>query len=321
MATKDVKTEAQGSNYSPVSNEDLEDKIGGDAEHIVGTKAVYTKGLAATLPGMNEGLISQALARDEKESLASIKARAADNSTAKGDAKLLKNVSTDKVEASNVAFTEAKSGEFRQRAMMTAILENEIAGQVNQSVIDRRDQMASNLERAINDQPIPDATTYNKGRKIHVPAEITQHANMISKEEAMEILESVIGPELTAWTILSAQAANFFEKPHLWLGQKLFYEMATPAMWDKVEIVPGYSSPLSGEAREAAKKGIAKIMSWHIPEQLEVISRIRNLEFDHVMVILVKRICERLTEEKAPQEGKKKYDDTTRLAALAATAT
>lgn len=318
MANKGTDIEAL--NYTTVSNDELEDKIGGDAEKIVGEKGNYTKGLASTLQGINEGMISQALTRDKEESLASIKARAADTSTIKGDAKLLKNFSTDRVVTSNVAFTEARAGEFRQRAMMESILENEIAGQCNQSVIDRRDNMVSNMEKVMKDQPIPDATTYQKGRKIHVPAEITQHANMNSKEEAMEILETVIGPELTALTILSAQAANFFEKPHLWLGQKLYYEMATPAMWDKVEVVPGYSSPLTDEARDAAKKGIAKIMSWHIPEQVEVISRIRNLEFDHIMVILVKRICARLIEEKAPLEGKKKYDDPTRLAALAATA-
>ena len=106
----------------------------------------------------------------------------------------------------------------------------------------------------------------------------------------------------------------------LWLGQKLYYEMATPAMWDKVEVVPGYSSPLTDEARDAAKKGIAKIMSWHIPEQVEVISRIRNLEFDHIMVILVKRICARLIEEKAPLEGKRKYENIAELTSLAARA-
>jgi hypothetical protein len=320
MAVKITPIDETQLNYTAVDNNDLEDKIGGDAEKILGTKGEYTKDFAATLTGINEGTIAQALARDNQESLATIKARAADTSTVKGDATLLKNRSTNRVETSNVAFTEARSGEFRQRAMMTAVLENEIAGQVNQSVMDRRDQMANNLEKVMRDQPIPDATTYIKNRKIHVPAEITQHANMVPKEEAMEILETVIGPELTAWVILSAQAANFFEKPHLWLGQKLFYEMASPGMWDKVEVVPGYSSPLSSEALDKAKQGIAKIMSWHIPEQVEIISRIRNLEFDHILVCLVRRICERLTEEKAPLEGKKKYEDTATLAALAATA-
>jgi hypothetical protein len=318
--TKITPTDEKQLNYTTVDNEDLEDKIGGKAENILGKKSEFTKEYASTLTGINEGSIAAALVRDNQESLSSIKARAADSSTAKGDPKLLKNLSTARVEASNVAFTEARAGEFRQRAMMESILENEIAGQVNQSVIDRRDQMAGNLEKVMKDQPIPDATTYNNGRKIHVPAEVTQHANMVSKEEAMEILETVIGPELTSLVILSAQAANFFEKPHLWLGQKLFFEMSTPGMWDKVEIIPGYSSPLSDEARDKAKQGIARIMSWHIPEQVEVISRIRNLEFDHILVILVKRICQRLAEEKSPLEGQKKYDDPTRLAALAARA-
>ena len=135
MANKGTDIEAL--NYTTVSNDELEDKIGGDAEKIVGEKGNYTKGLASTLQGINEGMISQALTRDKEESLASIKARAADTSTIKGDAKLLKNFSTDRVVTSNVAFTEARAGEFRQRAMMESILENEIAGQlINLLLID-----------------------------------------------------------------------------------------------------------------------------------------------------------------------------------------
>lgn len=242
----------------------------------------------------------------------------ADDSALTHDPMALENTSTALCKEASVVFTDSQKAQFQQLGMKAAALSSPKALHISETSSDRRKQMAEDLKQAMRDQPIPDVTTYAEGRKVTMPSEIIAQANSVGKKKAMLILEKIIGKELTATVVLRARQAGvtFFQKPHLWLGQRLYFEMSKRGMWDRIEPDPSYESLLDDAQKNAVSQGIAVIFSWPVADQLGVISRVRNIELDHACKLMIQQVCEAARIEKMPKDYSEEYDDTQSLEQL-----
>jgi hypothetical protein len=241
-----------------------------------------------------------------------------DASVLSTDPVALENTSTAPCKEAAVIFTDSQKAQFQQNAMKAAALSSPRALHISETPTERRKQLAEDLKRAMLDQPIPDVTTYAEGRKISMPSEVTAQANTVGKAKAMAILEKIIGKETTAKVVLCARQAGvcFFQKPHLWLGQRMFFEMSKRGMWDRIQPDPAYASPLDETQKEVVAKGLAVIFSWPVADQLAVIARVRGIELDHAAKLMIEQVCNSAIEEKKPKDYSEVYDDTQSLEQL-----
>lgn len=241
-----------------------------------------------------------------------------DDSALSTDPAALENTSTVPCKEAAVIFTDAQKAQFQQNGMKAAALSSPKALHISEIPSERRKQMTEDLKQAMRDQPIPDVTTYAEGRKVTVPSEVTAQANTVGKKKAMLILEKIIGKELTATVVLRARQAGvcFFQKPHLWLGQRMFYEMSKRGMWDRIQPDAAYESLLPDKDKAIISQGIAILFSWQVADQIGVISRVRGIELDHALKLMIETVCEQARQEKMPKDYSEEYDDTQSLEQL-----
>lgn len=232
------------------------------------------------------------------------------------DPLLNENTSTYPVKEASVLFNEAQHAKFQQRGMKQAALSSPRALNISETPSERRKQLADELKQAMTDMPIPDVTTYAEGRKVTIPSEVIAQANTVGKTKACLILEKILGKAGAAEVVLCSQMANFFHKPHLWLGQRLFFEMSKRGMWDRISPDPEYASPLAEKDKQVVAQGIATLFSWQVADQLSVISRVRGIELDHAFKLVVEEVCRQQRQEKKPLDYNQEYDDTASLEQL-----
>lgn len=243
-----------------------------------------------------------------------------DDSALTSDPRALENTSTAPCRETSVIFSDAQKAKFQQLGMKAAALSSPKAMLISETPSDKRRQMSDDLKDAMRDLPIPDVTTYAEGRKVTIPSEVIAQANQVGKAKAMLILEKIVGKEMTALAVLCARThgVTFFLKPHLWLGQCLFYEMSKPNMWDRITPDPLYENVLDEAQLTAIKNGLAILFSWQVADQLSVIARVRNIELDQAAKLMITQVCNQSVQDKLPKDYSEQYDDTASLEQLLA---
>lgn len=235
------------------------------------------------------------------------------------DPKALENWSTAPCEAANIAMTPEKEGQWQQMTAVAATLDNPKGMGIGKVPMETRKQL-SEIAEAMKDLPTPDAITFSDGRKRLIPAEVRDIPNKLDKERSMLLLEKILGEQLTAKAVVTAQTGGqiFFQKPALWLSQRLAYELSKRNFYDKVDEIKDYNPELDGDNEAIAPKALAVLFSWHVVEELQMLAKIRQISLIHATKIMVEKVCEVALEEKRPKDYSAKYDNTASLEQLMA---
>lgn len=235
------------------------------------------------------------------------------------DPRALENWSTAPCEAANIAMTPDKEGQWQQMTAVAATLENPKGMGIGKVPMETRKQLAE-IAEAMKDLPTPDAMTYSDGRKRLIPSEVRDTPNKLDKKKSMVLLEKIIGKPLTAKGVICARSHGqiFFQKPALWLAQALAYELSKRNFYDKVQEIKDYNPELDANNEAVAPQALAKLFSWHVVEELQMLAKIRNISLIHAAKIMVQKVCEVSDSEKAPKDFAEQYDDATSLEQLMA---
>ena len=242
-----------------------------------------------------------------------------DMSALNTDKRALEYVSTAPCEASSVVLTPDQESRVESVSAIAATLENTSGMNTAKIPYATRKQLAD-IADAMKDLPTPDAVTYADKRKVMIPSEVRDVPNKLSKEKSMILLEKIVGDKLAAQAILCAQTGGqiFFQKPALWLSQRLSYELSKRDIYDKVDLIKDYDAEQDANNEAIAPKALAMLFSWHVVEQLQIVARVRQIGLIHATKLMIERICEQAVEEKRPKDYSEKYDNTASLEQLIA---
>lgn len=242
-----------------------------------------------------------------------------DDSALNTDPRALENYSTAPCEAANIAATPELEGKWQSASTIAATLENPKGMNIARLPLDQRRQLAE-IAEAMKDIPTPDAITYSDGRKRLIPSEVRDVPNKLAKQKSMLLLEKIVGKELTAKTVICARShgVTFFQKPALWLAQALAYELSKRQFYDKVEELKDYNAEEDANNEAVAPQALAKLFSWTVVEELQMLARIRQISLIHASKIMIERVCTVSIEEKKPRDFSEKYDDAATLEQLIA---
>jgi hypothetical protein len=243
----------------------------------------------------------------------------ADDSALNTDPRALENYSTAPCEAANIAATPELEGKWQSASTVAATLENPKGMNIARLPLDQRRQL-SEIAEAMKDIPTPDAITYSDGRKRLIPSEVRDVPNKLPKHKSMLLLEKIIGKELTAKVVICARThgVTFFQKPALWLAQVLAYELSKRQFYDKVEELKDYNSEEDANNEAVAPQALAKLFSWTVVEELQMLARIRHISLIHATRIMVELVCSQSIEDRKPRDFSEKYDDAATLEQLIA---
>jgi len=242
-----------------------------------------------------------------------------DDSALNTDPRALENYSTAPCEAANIAATPELEGKWQSASTIAATLDNPKGMNIARLPLDQRRQLAE-IAEAMKDIPTPDAITYSDGRKRLIPSEVRDIPNKLAKNKSMLLLEKIVGKELTAKVVICARShgVTFFQKPCLWLAQVLAYELSKRQFYDKVEEIKDYNAEEDANNEAVAPQALAKLFSWTVVEELQMLARIRQISLIHASKIMIERVCAVSIEEKKPKDFSEKYDDAATLEQLIA---
>jgi hypothetical protein len=235
------------------------------------------------------------------------------------DPRALENYSTAPCEAANIAMTPESESKWQSASTVAATLENTKGMNIARLPLEQRRQLAE-IAEAMKDLPTPDAITFSDGRKRLIPSEVRDIPNKLAKQKSMMLLEKIIGTKLTAEVLLCARSSGvcFFQKPALWLAQVLAYELSKRAFYDNVAEIKDYNAEEDANNEAIAPQALARLFSWHVVEELQMLARIRQISLIHATKIMVERVCEVTKENKKPKDYSEKYDDAASLEQLLA---
>lgn len=244
-----------------------------------------------------------------------------DEASLSTDPKALENMSTNIVIESNVLLTQDQETRVENAAAIAATLSNQKGMNIAKIDYMSRKQLQE-IADAMRDIPTPDAVTFADNRKVIIPSEVRDVPNALAKKKSMKLLEAICGTATTAQVVLTARTGGvcFFQKPAMWLAQRLDYELSRRDIWDKVTDIPDFDITRDEQDQTVVKQALAKLFSWHVVEKIEIMSRIRRISLIHAANIMVERVLATAIEEKKPKDYAEQYDDTQTLEQLVANA-
>lgn len=234
------------------------------------------------------------------------------------DPKAYERESTAPCVASPVVMTEEVENKVMAAGMLQSALQNPQALSSARVANSDRQQLARMLDQVSRELPTPDATTYIDNRRVIIPAEVRDVPNILPKVLSMKVLEMLIGEHLCLKVVKCARQAGvcFYQKPCLWVSQRLSQELSKRRIWEKITIEPGDYDDKEETNESAVYQAVAKLFSHHVAEQMQVVCATRRISMHRCLKILIDRVCEIALDEKAPKDYTEKYDnlDTLELA-------
>ena len=233
------------------------------------------------------------------------------------DPKSLERESTAPCIASPVVMTDELENKVLSAGMIQAALETPNAmNNARVSPSDRK-QLASRLSEARKELPTADAVTFIDNRRVILPAEVRDVPNLLPKQLSMKVLELIVGEGVCLKVVKCARQAGvcFFQKPCLWLAQRLAQELSKRRIWEKIEVADDYEESDDGNKDSEICKAIGQLFSYHVMEQMQVICATRRISMQYCAKILIDRVCEIAIAEKAPKDYTEKYDSLDTLEA------
>ncbi len=233
------------------------------------------------------------------------------------DPKSLERESTAPCIASPVVMTDELETKVLSAGMIQAALETPQAMMNARVSPSDRKQLASRLTEARKELPTPDAVTFIDNRRVILPAEVRDVPNLLPKQLSMKVLEIIVGEGLSLKVVKCARQAGvcFFQKPCLWLAQRLAQELSKRRIWEKIEVANDYEEAEDGNKDSEICKAIGQLFSYHVMEQMQVICATRRISMQYCAKIMIDRVCEIAIAEKAPKDYTEKYDSLDTLEA------
>lgn len=234
-----------------------------------------------------------------------------DENVFNADPKAYDRESTAPCIASPVVMTDALESKVLGAGMLQAALETPQAmNNARISPMDRK-EMAASLKEASKGLPTPDAVTYIDHRRVVLPAEVRDIPNQLPKNLSMKVLELLVGQETCLKVVKCARQAGvcFFQKPCLWLAQRLAADLAKRQIWTLIEVSDDYDESEDGSKESEICKAVGQLFSYHVMEQLQVVCATRRISMQRAVKILINRVCDIAIEEKAPKDYVDKYDN------------
>lgn len=238
-----------------------------------------------------------------------------DERVLESDPRALQRLSTAPCMQTDVGLSEKGLAEMRQRSSIQAALESPQA-LTEMSAESRKQYME--ISESFKNLPTSETVTYLDNRRLHMPAEVRDVPNRISKRDALRVIEKLVGESLTARIIKCAMGGGFVAKPHVWFSQRLWAETVNSDKFDKLEPISGYSEELEGDKGAIIPQAISRLFSASNTQNLMVICRIHRITMLHLCKIAFVRICEIAEAEKRPEEYVEKYDSMPELEKLLA---
>ena len=231
------------------------------------------------------------------------------------DPKAYERESTAPCIASPVVMTENLESKVLAAGMIQAALETPQAlNHARVSSVSRK-ELANALADARRELPTPDAVTYIDNRRVILPAEVRDVPNALPKNLSMKVLELIVGAETCLRVVKCARQGGvaFFQKPCLWLAQRLAADLSKRRIWEKIATVEDYDEADDGNKDSEICKAIGQLFSIHVMEQMQVICQIRRISMQQCAKIVINRVCDIAVDEKAPKDFTEKYDDLNSL--------
>lgn len=228
------------------------------------------------------------------------------------DPKAYERESTAQCIASPVVMTDHLEAQVLAAGMLQAALESPDALSRARVPNSQRKELANALADVARELPTPDAVTIIDNRRVVLPAEVRDIPNRIPKTLSMKVLELIIGEELCLKAVKCARQAGvcFYQKPCLWIAQRLAYELSKRRIWERLDIpsTGDYDPKDDGDKDSQVCKAIGQLFSYHVMEQMQVICATRQISMLQCAKVLINRICDIANEEKAPKDYADKYD-------------
>lgn len=227
------------------------------------------------------------------------------------DAKAYERESTAPCIASPVVMTDELESKVVASAMIQTALESPGAMNAAKIAPHNRKELAQRLSEARRELPTPDAVTYIDNRRVIMPAEVRDVPNLLPKNLSMKVLELIIGAEMCLKVVKCARQAGvcFYQKPCLWLSQRLCQELSKRAIWEKIPVADDYIESEDGSKESEIRRAVGQLFSYHVLEQMEFICATRRISMLHCAKIMIDRVCDIAIQEKAPKDYTEKYDN------------
>jgi len=226
------------------------------------------------------------------------------------DAKAYERESTAPCIASPVVMTDELESKVLAAGMIQSALETPQAMNKAGISLTERKQLAGRLSDARRELPTPDAVTFIDNRRVILPGEVRDIPNALPKQLSMKVLELIVGPHLCLKMVKCARQAGvcFYQKPCLWLAQRLAQELSKRRIWEKIEVCDEYVESDDGNKDSEICKAIGQLFSYHVMEQMQVVCATRGISMQRCAKILIDRVCDIAIAEKAPKDYVEKYD-------------
>lgn len=227
------------------------------------------------------------------------------------DPKALERESTAPCVASAVVMTDEMESKVIAAGMIQTALESPTALNNARISMASRKELSQRLVEASKEMPTPDSVTFVDNRRVIIPAEVRDVPNRLSKKGSMKVLELIVGEPLCLKVMKIARQSGvcFFNKPCLWLAQRLAQELGKRMLWERIDIGNEYEETDDGNNNSEICKAIAGLFSYHVMEQMQVICATRRISMVRCAKILIDRVCDIAIDEKAPKDYVEKYDD------------
>jgi hypothetical protein len=229
------------------------------------------------------------------------------------DAAVLEYYSQGVVEPQNIAYTEQRANEMRGLAEVTAALQS--SGVQKYADPQYKEQLKHIAAKSAN-LPAPDTVVHADNQRIILNPQVLQVPAAFNterkREEALEVLETMIGYEATIEVCACARTAGvcFVALPLLWLSQQLAIESAKNETYEDIPRDMPYLEGVDDKMTHTIPEAISKLFSNATATHIQRLARIHRVPMIYVLRYLVDKICKGRRAVVTPEASSgTKYND------------
>jgi hypothetical protein len=213
-----------------------------------------------------------------------------DASALETDPNAFRRISTAKIEAAPVAYSDDQLRRVRSAAQAQAALSNPEA----LSTLDEgsRAQLA-NIAQATRDVPSPDVTTSIDNQRITIPGEVLSTATSLGKRKSLHLLEQLVGEKLVYKVCKAARHSGplFIQKPILWLSQMIAVEIEKDDADEIVAKDTTYVEERDGD-KAVPQDAMSRLFTYRSAKKIGNLARYNNTSVLHVLNVLINKVCD-----------------------------